>query len=580
MSPDQATRRVAIIGNGLTGNLAAAYFKRRLPECEILVFGAPGQGRPLVGESTVEVTAYFLHGLGLGRHLEEEHFHKYGLTHYFKEAPDDRSCTRYVVHEAPGILRLPAYQLNRFVFDDHLRHRNRENGVVFVPQDVVRVAPGLGGELHRLELKGSDERRDAALEARWIVDASGRNRFLARQLGLARTAANQRSSFWLRLTDFDRGILESITAIKHRHHLFDSYFATHHFYGRGYWIWAIPLRSRTHQKLISIGITFRRDICPDDISSAEDFVGVLERDHPVLARFLLSGRVLDVNQYRNYFYEAERYYSEAGWFLLGDAAFPSDPINSAGLATVSHQIPQIAAMIEKGRRGELSPDYVNALNEHVSAQLSLQDNWSAWYGFMRQPMKLAWTIALANALYFHVVLPAYISGAFLDGRFARALARKLPRDGSARLKHLNPLTPQLEALQQVSATIPLQRKIPNMYSSIINWRVWRPDDGARSRHAARYFLLLVSLRFKLISILGVRPSSLRALAACAGDLARAAAVLLIPMSLFRSTPGGAMCSPWGTDGGFLEMPPARPSVSPNLLESFPPPIGDRNADLH
>lgn len=61
----------------MSGNLAAMYFRKRLPGVEVVVIGRPDRERPLVGESTVELTTHFLKGLGLSQLLEERHYHKY-----------------------------------------------------------------------------------------------------------------------------------------------------------------------------------------------------------------------------------------------------------------------------------------------------------------------------------------------------------------------------------------------------------------------------------------------------------------------------------------------------------------------
>ncbi|MFP3449686.1 NAD(P)/FAD-dependent oxidoreductase, partial [Pseudomonas sp. SIMBA_067] len=72
-------------------------------------------------------------------------------------------------------------------------------------------------------------------------------------------------------------------------------------------------------------------------------------------------------------------------------------------------------MIEKDIQGTLTPAYVNCLESHIQAQLALQDTWSKWYEVMDDPFLMGWTLLFANMAYFHVVLPMYVSGDFLDG---------------------------------------------------------------------------------------------------------------------------------------------------------------------
>ena len=51
------------------------------------------------------------------------------------------------------------------------------------------------GAPHRVTVQRADGREES-LEARWLVDTTGRRRLLARQLGLQSQAPHQRSAFW------------------------------------------------------------------------------------------------------------------------------------------------------------------------------------------------------------------------------------------------------------------------------------------------------------------------------------------------------------------------------------------------
>ena len=69
-----------IMGSGVVGNFAAAYFRRYFPTLRVTVVGRSDQELPIVGESLVELSTHFLQDLGLSRTLIEEHLPKYGLT--------------------------------------------------------------------------------------------------------------------------------------------------------------------------------------------------------------------------------------------------------------------------------------------------------------------------------------------------------------------------------------------------------------------------------------------------------------------------------------------------------------------
>ncbi len=71
MKPD-----VLIMGGGVVGNLAVAWFRRRLPALQVTVIGRTDQHLPVVGESLVESSTLFLQEIGLGRHLVERQLPK------------------------------------------------------------------------------------------------------------------------------------------------------------------------------------------------------------------------------------------------------------------------------------------------------------------------------------------------------------------------------------------------------------------------------------------------------------------------------------------------------------------------
>jgi len=563
-------KKLVIIGAGIAGSLAAMYFRKRLPEIDVTLVGRTDRKRPVVGESTVEITTHFFEALGLGTLLEEKHYHKYGLTYYFK-LNAQRDCRRYVVHEAPGVLRMPAYNLNRNTFDRDIRDINLRLGIQAVEADVADIQ--LSAEpasTHRVTLRHSDGRH-STLDADWVIDATGRNRFLARKLGLARPPAYQRSSFWFRLSRFDRTCLSNMQKIRVEHHTYDSYYVTHHFYGKGYWVWLIPMRSESGHDLISIGITFRPEIMGGEVTSMDAFLDVMSNDHPVIAELVRSGSVVDTNLYRNYMYEAEQYYSEDGWFLIGDAGFTFDPANSAGLAYLAHQIPQTAAMIKKDAAGVLTRKYVECLEAHLRAQLSLQDTWSKWYEFMHEPLKMAWTLLVANLGYFHVSLPNYVNGAFLDAHQARHFADLLPRHSPA---HQPPGYPFPCLLDAVAASHQEIRPelLPNLYSRSVNWKLYRADESARPYYAARYFRMLVLIRFRLLRMVKWKPGlqhlSLlsKHLFGAAADAARSLALCIRPALFYKyGRSPERLASPFHPGASFLDCEPHDAALSPPLV---------------
>lgn len=554
-------KKLVIIGSGIAGNLASIYFQKQFPDLDITLVGKNDKKRPIVGESTVELTTHFLEALGLGALLEEKHYHKYGLTYYFKLKPDS-TCRRYAIHEAPGVIRMPAYNLNRTTFDQDIRDLNLDLGVRAIHTDVADIifSPDKSQTKHLIKLKEPVDGLDT-LDADWVIDATGRNRLIARKLKLNKQAPYQRSSFWFRLKRFDRTHLFNIEAIKPKHHTFDSYYVTHHFYGKGYWIWLIPMRSETGEDLISIGITFRTEIMNGEVSTLEEFLEKMVNDHPVIAELVRSGEVIDTNLYRNYMYESEQYYSREGWFLIGDSGFTFDPANSAGLAYLAHQIPQVAAMIKKDMVGQLTDAYIQCHEAHLSAQLSLQDAWSKWYEIMHDPLKMAWTLLVANLGYFQISLPNYVNGGFLDGHQAKHFAFLLPRFTPETQPTPYPFPCLIDAVA-ASYNEADPSCMPNLYSKTVNWDLYVPNENARSKYAARYFWMLAYMRLKLMRMVKWQPSVkhvglfIKHSKGVLIDLSNSIALRLFPSLFYKYGPSPeSLASPFQPRSSFLTCKP-------------------------
>ena len=222
------TSDVLVMGGGATGQLAAAYLRMRFPELHVAVMEGPHKNRPIVGESLVEVSVDFMLELGLGPYLVKKHYPKYGLTYYFKLHIDDPADRTYVVDEIPTAPPLLSFQINRFTFDQEVRRRNLENGVQLVDGTVVGI-----------KINGGDDRDCVTVQdpagqtntwnARWLIDATGRNRVLAKQLHLQEVVREQKNVFWFRLANFNPEILNQIEDIKRTHRAYVPYYATHHF---------------------------------------------------------------------------------------------------------------------------------------------------------------------------------------------------------------------------------------------------------------------------------------------------------------------------------------------------------------
>jgi flavin-dependent dehydrogenase len=418
------TSDVLVMGGGATGQLAAAYLRMRFPNLKVAVVEGLHKHRPIVGESFVEITVDFLLELGLGAYLIEKHYPKYGLTYYFKLDIDHPADRTYIVDETPTVPPLLSFQINRFTFDREVRERNLENGVQMIDGTVAGVNINKNHGLHTVTVQNRAQQK-YTLRARWLIDASGRNRVLSKLLQLHETVNEQKNVFWFRLKNFNPEILGRIRALKKPNRAFVPYFATHHFFGKGNWIWCIPMRSPENLPLVSIGITYRKDIYPyGEVRTMEQFLECVGREHEVIVELARSGTVVDTNFYSSYMWECRQRYSPDGWYIIGDAGDTVDPLYSVGMALSSVQIRQIAAMIERKLNGDDTYEFTKDLDTVITAfQRGLTRDTTRLYECMGDAYQCHLRIHVVVTELFHLALPLLINGYLWDPLMVKLVNR-------------------------------------------------------------------------------------------------------------------------------------------------------------
>ncbi len=409
---NESNSRVIVIGTSVSAGLAAAFLKTQFPDLEVLAVGPETETRPLVGESIVEAVINFMEDIGLEPYLRQTQHKKHGLTFYYRMTqPNGETDERYSVHESYREPNTTASLINREEFDLALRRRCEELGVEYVHGKVEDVA--VDSDLHRVTVKRSDGEIDL-LEAKWLIDASGRSRVLAKKLGLTRKnpPEEQRNAFWLRLVDFDESAwLDGMRLEKAVEPGYDNYLCAHHFMGRGNWVWGIPLRNAEGRKMMSLGITWHPRFSSCDVRSPEEFIKAVALEHPSLARFMGTGTVYDYHVYRNYLYSSERVFSPDRWYMLGDAAQTVDPLYSTGLLFTTLQIRQVAEIIGRDREGTLESKYVEDLNTYFLTQIGrIQERIGRRYEVMHDPWQSSMSMHWDTLEYMYFYLPLFAGG--------------------------------------------------------------------------------------------------------------------------------------------------------------------------
>src|SRR5437660_4459474 len=93
---------------------------------------------------------------------------------------------------------LSTYQLDRGRLENMLGSLLSERGIAFLDGcKVLQVNLQPERDVHSVQILQEDNERE--ISARWIVDASGRNTLLQRQLGLAKKGNHHANSVWFRV---------------------------------------------------------------------------------------------------------------------------------------------------------------------------------------------------------------------------------------------------------------------------------------------------------------------------------------------------------------------------------------------
>ena len=357
---------VAILGGGQAGLTLALQIKQTRPDTRILVVERQSYPFPeaahKVGESTVEIAAYYLRDvLGLKEHLQTQQLRKFGLRMFFS-AQGNQDIARRVEYGQIAEAPLPSYQLDRGRFENALSQMLPERGITLLDDcKVQQVDLRPQSERHMLRLLHAGAERE--VQARWIVDATGRSSLLKRQLGLAKTVNHHANAAWFRVNHpIDINQWSSESAWQERVTDGERRLSTNHLMGSGYWVWLIPLASGS----TSIGI-----VADAQMHSFEQFnrfdraLNWLHEHEPQCAQAVEEHReqIQDFRVMKDYSYSCEQVYSEDRWCLTGEAAVAVDPLYSSGGDLIAIGNGLICDLVTRDLAGEEIEDLVAAHNQ-------------------------------------------------------------------------------------------------------------------------------------------------------------------------------------------------------------------------
>jgi flavin-dependent dehydrogenase len=395
---------VVICGGGVAALLLARHLQLYQPERSILILDSAKIPSPVschkVGESIPEGAAYHLrHTLALNEYLFNRHVPKLGFRFFFGGGTEP--LAKRLEYGGTQWPPFATFQLDRGIFENDLRAMVTEKGAAVLPQCQVRDITLAEGGAHRVFAEQNGERLE--FTSRWVVDATGRRRFLSSKLGLKRSVNHHVSASWWRVGGkVDIGELVDASHTEwHRRVGPPRWHSTNHLVGEGYWMWIIPLISET----TSFGIVADERTHP--IRERATYEGSLEwfRKHePEVADLIRDRLPLDFNALKNFAYSTSQLFSHQRWSCIGDAAVLADPLYGLGQDLIGHSVSITAKLIEM--------DYAGSLTEEVAANYNrmflsmfgiIMDQYQDVYGTFGSPFLYTQKLAWDSSMYFAVL---------------------------------------------------------------------------------------------------------------------------------------------------------------------------------
>jgi flavin-dependent dehydrogenase len=368
---------VAIVGGGPAGSTAATLLARA--GRRVVVFEREKFPRFHIGESLLPFSMKAFRRMDLLPKFEQAGFlRKYGgeffsacgeqgVKFYFKDAY--RSQTDH------------SYQVTRAEFDKLLLDHARESGAEVHDETAVEqihftdegvILDWKAAQRAGIERQGSDLPTAVSnggvnrgqIQARYLIDASGRNSMLGSKFNLKKTYRHlQKLSIFAHYDGMTRaeGIDGTLTTLVR---------------GIDRWFWIIPLTpTRT-----SVGVVLDGDIFKGSRQSAEDFLEQSIAEQPILTgRMAHAHRASAVHTAADFSYRNSRLFGDR-WLLAGDAAGFIDPIFSSGvfLAVFSGELAADAlhqVLADPAKAKKLFPVYQRKVNRAMDVYLRFINAW-------------------------------------------------------------------------------------------------------------------------------------------------------------------------------------------------------------
>ena len=320
---------VAVIGGGPGGSTAAALLARR--GYKVIALEKEHHPRFHIGESLLPMNLPVFERLGVLDKVRRLGVFKPGADF---EADNERGYNTFAFARAIGQSPPHAYQVWRQDLDQMLYQHARECGAQAREGHAVAQVEQRGPRESWLDVR-SDDGRNYRIQARYVIDASGRDALLASKKKLRRKNDQHQSAA---IFGHFRGALTRLGEDAGNISIYN--------FAHG-WMWMIPLPNG----VMSVGAVCRPDYLKQRKGRTVEFLLDTLKLSPALWQRVQGAELID-NEVRvtgNYSYDS-RCMGGPGWILVGDAFAFLDPVFSSGVYLAMSGAEQAVELVDRALR--------------------------------------------------------------------------------------------------------------------------------------------------------------------------------------------------------------------------------------